>query len=880
MDALEFPHFPASFQAVLWRNWGLVPLERLATVLNTSAATLEAEAEALGLPPTSGVTPVNPYWITSGYMTLLRKNWHLLSYDQLGHLLGWDAEEFRFRLKEDDALWSKLGRSKPTRPLIVWEPLSPAQAEATQRLRKRIAHHFPNPPEDCAFAFIEEFAKPATPQPVPPPLQPNAPAPGECSLAGTTQFLLPENPPQRLATFVERYRTRWSTLWSGHARETSASSEAATIRVKITPDAALKKESHSIEITPEEVTIESVDARGVLRALQWIDDQMLTRREPVLSPGVHQRMTQCELRLIYPYHFSYGEPLLHNDRLPEGLLEAYSEMGVNAIWLHVVLHTLYPWEELLPFAAEHEQRLRNLEAMVEQAAGYGIDVILYFNEPRAMPLDTFESSPERIGITLQRMGKEVGTLCTSNPEVLNYLEEATSALFRRIPNLGGLFTITMGEHPTNCYSSGITAGRRCPRCGPREPVEVVAEVNRALWRGMHKVRPDGWFLTWSWAMRNLLGEKLKALPSLLPEGTFLMSTSEDGMTIRVDGESYGDLNDYSISQVGPSNWSRSVWECARAAGLKRAAKVQLNNSWELSAIPSLPVLNLVHALMENFRDDFPDALMLSWSLGGYPSDTLRFVQRYYWKTGGDEPRNELQAFIESRFPGPQQGLVQEAYRRFSKGFSNFPFHQCVAYYAPQHYGPMNLLFEQPLLYKSSMVGFPYDDIGNWRAEYPEKIFERQLARLCRHWRSGLDLLAEAGIPEGDAPELRTLYRHALAAYLHFSSTLEQVRYLRWRNLLFTMPTMITHATVRHTHKVLHRLRRCLKREIDHAKRLEALLAEDSTLGFESSNHYYYTWHDLREKVLNCEQLLKRYEERYSFLPAPVPSPLKDVSTRS
>ena len=26
---LDFPHFPTRWQAVLWRNWGLVPVERL-----------------------------------------------------------------------------------------------------------------------------------------------------------------------------------------------------------------------------------------------------------------------------------------------------------------------------------------------------------------------------------------------------------------------------------------------------------------------------------------------------------------------------------------------------------------------------------------------------------------------------------------------------------------------------------------------------------------------------------------------------------------------------------------------------------------------------------------------------------------------------------
>jgi hypothetical protein len=42
-------------------------------------------------------------------------------------------------------------------------------------------------------------------------------------------------------------------------------------------------------------------------------------------------------------------------------------------------------------------------------------------------------------------------------------------------------------------------------------------------------------------------------------------------------------------------------------------------------------------------------------------------------------------------------------------------------------------------------------------------------------------------------------------------------------------------------------------------RLAELAAEDPTVGFEASNHYYYTPHLLRERVLNCRRLLEELE---------------------
>ena len=55
-------------------------------------------------------------------------------------------------------------------------------------------------------------------------------------------------------------------------------------------------------------------------------------------------------------------------------------------------------------------------------------------------------------------------------------------------------------------------------------------------------------------------------------------------------------------------------------------------------------------------------------------------------------------------------------------------------------------------------------------------------------------------------------------------------------------------------------RQSLLDEIDHATQLYRLQRQDSRIGFEASNHYYYLPHDLQEKVLNCRQLLQAIEK--------------------
>ncbi|MDD5729472.1 MAG: hypothetical protein PHV59_13010, partial [Victivallales bacterium] len=110
--ALNFPHFPTRFQAVIWRNWGLIPVAGLASVLNASGEQIIDAARAMGLPEKLREADFK-LWRKRGYITVIRRNWHLLPYAQLLELLGWIPEEMAFILKEDDFLYHKLGNHKP-----------------------------------------------------------------------------------------------------------------------------------------------------------------------------------------------------------------------------------------------------------------------------------------------------------------------------------------------------------------------------------------------------------------------------------------------------------------------------------------------------------------------------------------------------------------------------------------------------------------------------------------------------------------------------------------------------------------------------------------------------------------------------------------------
>ena len=84
---------------------------------------------------------------------------------------------------------------------------------------------------------------------------------------------------------------------------------------------------------------------------------------------------------------------------------------------------------------------------------------------------------------------EFYAMCTSTPEVQEYLYQGVRTLFEMVPDLAGFFTITMSENLTNCYSR-LEGEMTCPRCKNRNPWEVIAEVNNLMAKGAHDVNPN------------------------------------------------------------------------------------------------------------------------------------------------------------------------------------------------------------------------------------------------------------------------------------------------------------------------------------------------------------------------------------------------------
>lgn len=713
VKAIEYRYFPTRWQAVIWRNWGYIQAERIAAVLDTSCENIREAAKQLGLNPDE---PVNEQWEKRGFLTTIRDNWHLCTYEQILTLLNISDEELAFILKEDDFMWNKMGSMKPSVEAPKYVSLTEEELEQTKRIATLLKERFPAGcgKRDNAFEFVQDFQMP------------------------------------------------------------------------------------------------------------------LTESEVVENPQKSEN-----LRMIYPYFALCGDALIDEsiDPFPERILKEYADAGINGIWMHMVLYQLveFPFEPSL--SKGWEKRIESLRKLVAKAKKYGIGIYPYLNEPRGMSDAFFQKYPHLRG----QKGGDFYAMCTSTKEVQDYLYQSVKKLFEMVPDLAGFFMITMSENLTNCYSRLGKREMECPRCKDRKPWEVVAEVNNLMAKGAHDANPNAKVISWAWGWKDDWAEKV--IP-LLTEGQILQCTSEEAMHFCIGGVE-GRVLDYTMSLCGPGEKAKKMWKVAREHGMQMSAKVQMNNTWEMSVVPYIPVFDKVETHIKQLKEQGIQHLQVSWTLGGCPSPNLRLAS---WLM---EDKGTLKEFLADWLGEDIAEGVFAAQQKLSNAFSHYPFYIGTLYYGPQNFGPMAPFFLEKTGYRASMVGFPYDDVEKWSGIYPEDVYEDEYRQLVEGWREGLaDLLAY----QGKTPELDEMILVAKVVLCQYESAYHHIQFVNRRDAVLAGGKGA----------LRDEMLRIVKEEMETVQTLIDLRLQDSRIGFESSNHYFYTLQDLKEKMINlayCEEEL-------------------------
>ena len=129
--AIDLPHFPTKHQAFIFRAAEYVPAEIIAKVLRTDAETVRRAAREMGLP----AYDPGELWLKRGYITIIRRMWHILPYEQLLELFDTDGQTLARLMREDDFLDIKLS-DKPHCERVQWRELTREEQEKTNRIKE------------------------------------------------------------------------------------------------------------------------------------------------------------------------------------------------------------------------------------------------------------------------------------------------------------------------------------------------------------------------------------------------------------------------------------------------------------------------------------------------------------------------------------------------------------------------------------------------------------------------------------------------------------------------------------------------------------------------------------------------------------------------
>jgi hypothetical protein len=234
--------------------------------------------------------------------------------------------------------------------------------------------------------------------------------------------------------------------------------------------------------------------------------------------------------------------------------------------------------------------------------------------------------------------------------------------------------------------------------------------------------------------------------------------------------------------------------------------------------------------------------MLSWSLGSAPTPNLSIFADY---RRGERTGPVLDRLAERLYGKEGVTAARAAWKAYSTGFREFPFHISTVYRGNQNMGPANPLYLKPTGWSASMVGYPYDDLKAWCSIYPEDAWISQMEKVRDGFASGNEKFAELVTTLSEEKRKAAVRELGLfrAIENHFRSVVDQARFVQARQRGDKTEMLA-----------------CARRELATAKEHLALLRADSRIGYECSNHYFYLPHDLEEKILNCREIISRLTE--------------------
>ena len=651
--------------------------------------------------------------------------------------------------------------------------------------------------------------------------------------------------------------------------------------VETTEDKELKGESFRLDIKPNGCRILAGDVDGIRRGVFYLEDEMLRQRGPFLSLGkvekhpiIERRISRCFFGPIKRFPKMRDELMDDVNYYPDQYLNRLAHEGVNGLWLTVEFRDLVATSFTPNNGKDAKRRLDKLRRTVETCLRYGIRTYIFCIEPRAWDANdpVLKKYPELAGA---KIGNRF-CFCPSSKTAQKYLYESMNAIFKAVPELGGMINISHGEVETTCLStvSNLSQYHKgmidCPRCSQKEPWEILSASLSAMEQGMHDASPNAELISWLYMPDPYrfntgdpyaLGDWVYELPAHTPKGVILQFNFESGLTKTVFGK-FLVGGDYWLSDPGPSERFIRVAEIAKKYGTKVSAKIQTGCSHEVASVPYVPVPSNLFQKFSAMKNLGVTHTMLCWYFGNYPgimNEAAGELSFEPFPKDEDTFLNQLAALYWKKEDIPK---VVEAWKYFSKGYSNYPLLNRFQWYGPMADGPVWPLLLKPMDAPLS----PTWEIGSIETSKPwppsgDRIGEcignvltlDETAELCRRmsttWDKGLEVLNKLSPKYINEPDRILDIGVAKALGIQFRSGYNILRFYSLREKMFRMEGKERLDT-------LKQLVYIIREELENDKQLLVLCEKDSRLGFHSeAEGYKYFPEKIRWRMGELKSLL-------------------------
>ena len=584
------------------------------------------------------------------------------------------------------------------------------------------------------------------------------------------------------------------------------------------------KESFLLTVREDGVTVAAEETEGVRRALVCIEEEMTKREGAFLPLGEIRRKPYIKTRMTRGF-FSptnrapkFGDELLDTaEYYPDEYLNRLAHNGTNALWIYTSFRALIDTPVFEQNKTEVAARIQKLSRVVARCARYGVKVYIFAIEPHGLTDEEAALHPALLG------GKRSNgrhPICLRAPAAQEYVIGAVETLFRTVPDLGGLISITAGERTTACPS--VLGFTDCPRCKAYGRGENLAFGTDIIKEGIRRAGTGAEFVSWTYGHRYWAEEDVREYVSKVPADVSLMQNFEDG-GVNIQLGKPRIAWDYWLSYVGPCDKYVLTAEAAKDRGIRMWAKMQVCNSHELATVPYIPAPGILYDKYKKARELGTTGIMECWYFGNYPSQMSRASGALSFLDRFESKEAFLFELAAGMYGQSRAARVVAAWQCFEEGYKNYPTNVMFNYYGPMHDG---VVWRLQLLPKNNPLSRTWllpdvpdgDRIGEclFRGHTLDEAIALA-ARINECWQRGLDQLP---LPESD--EFSTLAR---ALGVLFSSGHHILSFYRLRAALGKGEA--------DGKECLEKMRALVTAEMENSEKMIALCRADRRLGYHS-----------------------------------------------